>query len=286
MFLHPRFPAEGSKGTRRAGRGPTTRPTRQCCRGRRAWTVEALEDRTLLSTFTVNSLADTSATGTLRWAIAQADQTAGAKTINFAVTGSDHAPLGPAGPEQYHRPDRHRGPRGDEPDRGPQQRRGDDPIPHLHSRCQRSSQTRRSHDHGRLDHRQRRWCQQSRHADAHELHPGQQLGQQLGRWALHQQLLDLPRHRLHLLRRPVGRQGRRTRELRNDDGFPDHLLRRRRSGLRWRHQQRRLGRRQRKQLRPRLRLRRWRRLLGRRPGDHHQLHLLQRLGHQRRRRDQ
>jgi hypothetical protein len=32
--------------------------------------VEALEGRALLSTWTVNSLADSPATGTLRWAIA------------------------------------------------------------------------------------------------------------------------------------------------------------------------------------------------------------------------
>jgi hypothetical protein len=72
----------------RAGRGPASRPTRRNRRRRRGWAVEALEDRTLLSTFTVNSLADSPATGTLRWAITQADGTTGNNTINFSVAGT------------------------------------------------------------------------------------------------------------------------------------------------------------------------------------------------------
>ena len=51
-----------------------------------------LEDRILLSTFTVNSLGDagvgTGLSGDLRYAITQADQTAGDNTIEFAVTGT------------------------------------------------------------------------------------------------------------------------------------------------------------------------------------------------------
>jgi hypothetical protein len=48
----------------------------------------ALEDRRLLSTFTVNSTADSApasdpATGTLRWAIEQADAAKSASTIDF-----------------------------------------------------------------------------------------------------------------------------------------------------------------------------------------------------------
>jgi choice-of-anchor C domain-containing protein len=56
-------------------------------RTRRPWLVEMLEDRTLLSTYTVQSLAD-SGDGTLRWAIDQANQHTGADTINFAVSGT------------------------------------------------------------------------------------------------------------------------------------------------------------------------------------------------------
>jgi hypothetical protein len=45
--------------------------------------VMALEDRQLLSTFTVlNTLGD-GTTGSLRWAIAQANANAGADTIDF-----------------------------------------------------------------------------------------------------------------------------------------------------------------------------------------------------------
>jgi parallel beta-helix repeat protein len=46
----------------------------------------ALEDRRLLSTFTVTSTADDGSTGTLRWAIAQANATSGANTVNFDAT--------------------------------------------------------------------------------------------------------------------------------------------------------------------------------------------------------
>src|SRR5581483_8264603 len=45
--------------------------------------VETLEARTLLS-YTVNSLADDSSTGTLRWAIQQADAAGGNQTITLA----------------------------------------------------------------------------------------------------------------------------------------------------------------------------------------------------------
>jgi hypothetical protein len=46
----------------------------------------ALEDRRLLSTFTVTNTADDGSTGTLRWAITQANSTPGANTINFDAT--------------------------------------------------------------------------------------------------------------------------------------------------------------------------------------------------------
>jgi hypothetical protein len=44
--------------------------------------LEALEPRTLLSTYTVTKLSDDGSTGTLRWAVAQADASGG--TIDFA----------------------------------------------------------------------------------------------------------------------------------------------------------------------------------------------------------
>jgi fibronectin-binding autotransporter adhesin len=43
----------------------------------------ALEERQMLSTFTVNSLADDGSTGTLRWAVAQADVDTSPSTIDF-----------------------------------------------------------------------------------------------------------------------------------------------------------------------------------------------------------
>ena len=46
----------------------------------------ALEQRRLLSTFTVNSTLDNGSTGTLRWAIGQANSTGGANTIDFDST--------------------------------------------------------------------------------------------------------------------------------------------------------------------------------------------------------
>ena len=47
-------------------------------------TAMALEDRTLLSTFAVNSTADDGSTGTLRWAINQANQNGQVNTITFS----------------------------------------------------------------------------------------------------------------------------------------------------------------------------------------------------------
>src|ERR1700733_12379251 len=45
----------------------------------------ALEDRRLLSSFTVDSTADDGSAGTLRWAIAQTNATHGANTIDFEL---------------------------------------------------------------------------------------------------------------------------------------------------------------------------------------------------------
>jgi fibronectin-binding autotransporter adhesin len=59
-------------------------------RKRRRWrlqpTLLALEDRRLLSTWTVTSTLDDGSTGTLRWAIGQANSAGGAETINFDPT--------------------------------------------------------------------------------------------------------------------------------------------------------------------------------------------------------
>jgi hypothetical protein len=65
----------------RAGSRFASRPSRH--RAHREWTVEALEGRTLLSTYTVVNLND-SGTGTLRWAINQANQDQKNDTIKFA----------------------------------------------------------------------------------------------------------------------------------------------------------------------------------------------------------
>ncbi len=66
---------------RRAGDRSSSRPSRR--RVRREWAIESLEGRTLLSTYTVVSLGN-SGTGTLRWAINQADQDQSNDTIKFA----------------------------------------------------------------------------------------------------------------------------------------------------------------------------------------------------------
>jgi hypothetical protein len=52
-------------------------------RGRCRLSFEALEDRSLLATFTVNSLSGGNTSGTLRWAIQQANATAAFDTVEF-----------------------------------------------------------------------------------------------------------------------------------------------------------------------------------------------------------
>jgi hypothetical protein len=75
---------------RRAGLTPASRPRHH--RPRRKPTIEPLEGRALLSTWTVNSLGDDGAgsglSGDLRYCISQANQTSGPDVIDFSVTGT------------------------------------------------------------------------------------------------------------------------------------------------------------------------------------------------------
>jgi hypothetical protein len=83
MFAIPRF-AQNRSGRRVSGDAASQAHRR---RARRAWTVEALEERALLSTWTVNGLADsgtgTGLSGDLRYCITQANQHPGADVIDF-----------------------------------------------------------------------------------------------------------------------------------------------------------------------------------------------------------
>jgi hypothetical protein len=80
-------PFSANRRARRAGRGlATRRPTRP--RGRRSWTVETLEDRTLLATYTVTNLGDTGMKGDLRYCINQVNANPGDDGIDFQVVGT------------------------------------------------------------------------------------------------------------------------------------------------------------------------------------------------------
>ena len=68
------------RARKQSWRGPGANSRRRRLRP----TVLALEGRTLLSTFTVNSTADNGSTGTLRWAIGQANSDNQADTIVFS----------------------------------------------------------------------------------------------------------------------------------------------------------------------------------------------------------
>ena len=89
--------------------------------GSRTWrrlkpSVIALEGRALLSTFTVDSTADDGSSGTLRWAVGQANANKGADTIVFSSpvrhAADDHPDRRPAhadrpierGDDDDHRP--------------------------------------------------------------------------------------------------------------------------------------------------------------------------------------
>ena len=72
----------GARIAARRGRGTVASWPRRRMRP----AVVALEDRRLLSTFTVTSTADDGSAGTLRWAVGQADSTPGANAIDFDST--------------------------------------------------------------------------------------------------------------------------------------------------------------------------------------------------------
>jgi hypothetical protein len=68
-----------ARDQRRGGRGTVEARKRRRMRP----TLTVLEDRRLLSTFTVNSPLDNGSVGTLRWAVGQANSAGGAETIAF-----------------------------------------------------------------------------------------------------------------------------------------------------------------------------------------------------------
>ena len=74
----------GAKSQR--SRGRTTAADRQWGRRQLRPTLMALEERTLLSLFTVTNTADDNSVGSLRYEIGQANSTSGADTINFSPT--------------------------------------------------------------------------------------------------------------------------------------------------------------------------------------------------------
>ena len=89
---------------RRSGRGTVEGRSRRRMRP----TLMALEDRRLLSTFTVTSTLDDGSAGTLRWAVGQANSHAGDDTIDFDKAGvqgaaDDHPDRRPARAERHER---------------------------------------------------------------------------------------------------------------------------------------------------------------------------------------
>lgn len=71
---------------RKSTPGPHQLPNRRAVSRRPG--LEPLEDRRLLATFTVDSLADDGSTGTLRWALNQSNNSSDLDTINFDLPGT------------------------------------------------------------------------------------------------------------------------------------------------------------------------------------------------------
>jgi Bacterial Ig domain len=86
QFVH----SDSRRGRVRADRGRRRRSWR-------AWAVQPLEDRMLLSSFTVTNTSDTTDPGSLRWAIGQvdADTGTGVDTIDFDIPGSGPFTIAP-----------------------------------------------------------------------------------------------------------------------------------------------------------------------------------------------
>src|SRR5262249_27348975 len=82
-ILFPEAPMSMRSWFRNVIARPVTRPIRKAPPRTRPG-VEALEDRTVPSTFTVLNTLDDGSVGSLRWAVGQANSTAGADTINFS----------------------------------------------------------------------------------------------------------------------------------------------------------------------------------------------------------
>jgi hypothetical protein len=90
--MFPPFPRPYDR--KRRGLGAHSRSSEQSRRRaalRRRPLLEDLEGRRMLSTFTVTSTADTTAAGTLRWAITQAEMTTGPNAINFSISDPTNA---------------------------------------------------------------------------------------------------------------------------------------------------------------------------------------------------
>src|SRR5262249_53272290 len=82
-ILLPEVPMTMRSWVRDVFARPVTRPIRKAPPRARLG-VEALEDRTVPSTFTVVNTLDDGSEGSLRWAVGQANPPAGAETIDFA----------------------------------------------------------------------------------------------------------------------------------------------------------------------------------------------------------
>jgi hypothetical protein len=80
-------PASGAHNRRRSSQGPASRGRPRRGKHNCLAAFDRLEERTLLSIYTVNTLAD-SGVGSLRWGIEKSNSNQGDDTINFSVTGT------------------------------------------------------------------------------------------------------------------------------------------------------------------------------------------------------